>query len=311
MCYYYRMSDRAEKKDINPDKISYQDRNFMFMMEGVSVYVGNIVYECFHRSIPMHAHSDNSYEIHYISSGHGKVTISGKEYDTVPGTLYITGPHIRHSMIPDSKDPLSEYCVYLKLSDGSRNEKRVQSPIKIFRSIDVWYGKDRGGMMRLMKALFSELGRHDIGYRVAVESIIKQIIIACVRNYPVTEKDADYMGPGSNDNQYLTIEEAFLYEHATLTLTPLASRLSLSTRQTQRLLMEHYGMNFQSKKTEAKMSAAAIMLQSTDMTVTDIADELGYSSVEHFSSAFKRYYKMSASRYRQEAGDQSLIRRSR
>ena len=78
----------------------------------------------------------------------------------------------------------------------------------------------------------------------------------------------------------------------------LADRLNLSTRQTQRLLMDHYGMNFQSKRTEAKMNAAALMLRSPDVTVTRIADELGYSSVEHFSSAFRKYYEMSASQYR-------------
>ncbi len=57
-------------------------------------------------------------------------------------------------------------------------------------------------------------------------------------------------------------------------------------------------MNFQNKKTEAKMSAASIMLRSQDMTVTQIADELGYSSVEHFSVAFRKYYGMSATKYR-------------
>ena len=34
-----------------------------------------------------------------------------------------------------------------------------------------------------------------------------------------------------------------------------------------------------------------------------IADELGYSSVEHFSSAFKKYYGTSASRYRFNFGN--------
>ncbi len=280
-------------------KIAYQDRNIVFMMEGESVYVGNIVYERFGRSIPMHAHSDNSYEIHYICAGHGKVTVSGREYDTRPGTLYITGPHIRHSMIPDTEDPLEEYCVYLKLTPGTRSDAKSASALKIFRTAVEWYGRDRYGIHALMKSLFAELENENIGYRAVVESIIKQIIIACVRNCYATATDSDQKGLLSGDNQYLTIEEAFLYEYATLTLTALSKRLSLSTRQTQRLLMEHYGMNFQSKKTEAKMSAAALMLTSGDMTVTAIADELGYSSVEHFSSAFKKYYKMSASRYRQ------------
>ena len=279
-------------------KIAYQDRNFFFMMEGRSVYVGNIVYERFERSIPMHSHSDNSYEIHYISSGHGSVTVSGVEYDTRPGTLYITGPHVRHSMVPDPDDPLSEYCLYLKLSPGKDKDKRTASPLELFRSVDNWYGRDRYGIHNLMKTLFSEMEGENIGYRAVAESIIKQIIIACVRNCFATKKDPDDHDLGSGDDQYLKIEEAFLYEYSTLTLESLAGRLNLSTRQTQRLLLEHYGMNFQSKKTEAKMSAAALMLRLPDMTVTRIADELGYSSVEHFSSAFKKYYGMSASKYR-------------
>ena len=121
------------------DKIAYQDTNIVFMMEGESVFVGNIVYECFHRSIPMHAHSDNSYEIHYISAGHGKVTADGKEYDTGPGTLYLTGPHVKHSMIPDPEDPLSEFCVYLKLSPDTGKDKKIRSPLSVFRTMTIWY----------------------------------------------------------------------------------------------------------------------------------------------------------------------------
>ena len=67
-------SENEQKKDA--DKVAYQDPNIVFMMEGESVYVGNIVYEKFARSIPMHAHSDNSYEIHYIPEGRGSAARS-------------------------------------------------------------------------------------------------------------------------------------------------------------------------------------------------------------------------------------------
>lgn len=289
-------------KDIyaKSDKIAYHDSDIAFMLDGESVYVGNIVYECFHRSIPMHSHSDNSYEIHYISSGHGKVTVEGKEYDTLPGTLYITGPHVKHSMVPDSSNPLSEYCVYLKLSADRGKDKKILSPINAFRSMSIWYGQDRCDIYALMRALFTELEKQSLGYRTVVESLIKQIIISCVRNYSAVEEKSDSKALKAVEGQYLIIEEAFLYEYATLTLTELSARLNLSSRQTQRLLTEHYGMNFQSKKTEAKMSAAALMLGLPDKTITDIADELGYSSVEHFSTAFKKYYGMSASKYREK-----------
>ena len=43
-----------------------------------------------------------------------------------------------------------------------------------------------------------------------------------------------------------------------------------------------------------RMFLAAVELGS----MSAAAERLGYSSVEHFSAAFKQYYKMSASRYR-------------
>ena len=56
------MKDKYKKDiPIKDDKTAYQDTDIAFMMDGGSVYVGNIVYERFHRSIPMHSHSDNSY----------------------------------------------------------------------------------------------------------------------------------------------------------------------------------------------------------------------------------------------------------
>lgn len=295
------MRDNDVRSAVQADgKIAYQDQHIEFVMEDESVYVGNIVYECFQRSIPMHAHSDNSYEIHYIAAGHGFVTVEGVEYEVVPNTLYITGPHVLHSMIPDKADPLSEYCVYLKLSGRHKRTEQNLTPMQRFRATTVWYGFDRNGIYPLMRMLFEELKNQNLGYRTEVESLLKQLIVACVRNYSAEKAGRDPQRSGSSDQQFLTIEEAFLYEYGTLTLSELSDRLHLSIRQTQRLLLRHYGMNFQSKKTEARMSAAALMLRSFAYDITQIADALGYSSVEHFSTAFRRYYGESASAYRKK-----------
>ncbi|MDE6202602.1 MAG: helix-turn-helix transcriptional regulator, partial [Lachnospiraceae bacterium] len=100
------------------------------------------------------------------------------------------------------------------------------------------------------------------------------------------------------DNKYLIIEECFLYEYRTLTLDVLASRLGLGIRQTERLLKTHYGKTFLQKKTEARMSAASILLQNPGLSITQIAEDTGYSCIEHFSASFRRYYGQSATSYR-------------
>lgn len=50
------------------------------------------------------------------------------------------------------------------------------------------------------------------------------------------------------------------------------------------------------------MSAALILLQDPSNSITEISVQLGYSSVEHFSAAFRKYYGISASEWRKLHG---------
>ena len=95
------------------------------------------------------------------------------------------------------------------------------------------------------------------------------------------------------EQNYSLIEESFLYGYRDLTLEELSSHLGLSPRQTERLLRSQYGKTFRQKKNEAKMSAACLLLEEGKHSITDISLSLGYSSVEHFSAAFRRYFGMS------------------
>ena len=78
----------------------------------------------------------------------------------------------------------------------------------------------------------------------------------------------------------------------------LAGLLNLSVRQTQRLLLSHFCKTFSQKITEARMAAASQFLNNTRLSITEIAEQLGFSSIEHFSSAFHRYMGCSPSAYR-------------
>ncbi|MDY5871363.1 MAG: AraC family transcriptional regulator [Suilimivivens sp.] len=274
-----------------------------FSLGGYDFHVSNIVLEQFERSIPRHSHSKNSYEIHYIPFGYGKASINGKDYEVTPNTLFITGPFVEHAQIPNCQDPMCEYCIYLKLGHSSfpvssAPEKKLTA---LFKKTNFWFGQDTQDIHSLMKQLFFELEHHYTGYSIQAESLLKQLIIKLVRNYEnKPEISTRKVSPNLIDNKYLIIEECFLYEYRTLTLDKLSARLGLGIRQTERLLKDHYGKTFLQKKTEARMSAASILLQNSGLSITQIAEDTGYSCVEHFSASFKHYYGQSASAYRKE-----------
>ncbi|MCI8417722.1 MAG: AraC family transcriptional regulator [Lachnospiraceae bacterium] len=277
----------------------YTDLNIRFTVEQTDFYALNLVFERFLRTIPSHSHGNNSYEIHYIPSGYGHVKINQVLYDIVPGTLYITGPHVEHAQVPSREDPMCEYCVYVKVGKGKKKNPQTPSVLELFTGTPFWFGQDSQNIHGLMKQLFYELENRYTGYMIQVETLLTQLIILMVRNYEMKSKAKQHFAPSNlEDSKFIILEEYFLYEYQNLSLDMLAQRLGLSRRQTERLLKDHYGKTFQQKKTEAKMAAAAILLSDSSRTISSIAEELGYSSGEHFSAAFKRHYQMTAREYR-------------
>lgn len=292
----------------------YTDMNIRFTLDGIPVHGLNIAFERFTRAIPAHSHGNGCYEIHYIPFGYGKLEAQGQYYDISPNTLFVTGPHVEHAQTPLQEDPMQEYCVYLKIF-GNPRPKKPSPVMEAFASTPFWIGKDTQEIHLLMRRLFDELKHRYIGCQNQVELLLSQLLIHTVRNY---EQGRISRTVFSRDNlahsQSVVIEEYFLYEYPSLSLEALARRLKLSPRQTQRLLIEYYGKTFQQKKAEARMSAAAILLSDKDRSIASIAEALGYSSAEHFSSAFRKYYSTSPREYRKQPRSTSedagnLIRR--
>ena len=276
----------------------YTDMNIRFTMDGIPVHGLNIAFERFTRAIPAHSHGSGCYEIHYIPFGYGKLEAQGRYYDIVPNTLFITGPHVEHAQTPQPEDPMQEYCVYLKTL-GSPRSKKPSPVMEAFTSTPFWIGKDTKGILSLMRQLFDELAHRYIGYQNQVELLLSQLLIHTVRNYRQHRvSQTSFARSNLAHSQSVIIEEYFLYEYPSLSLDALARRLQLSPRQTQRLLMEYYGKTFQQKKAEARMSAAAILLSDKSRSIASIAEALGYSSGEHFSSAFRKYYNTNPREYR-------------
>ncbi|MDD3402148.1 MAG: AraC family transcriptional regulator [Hespellia sp.] len=271
--------------------ILFNDLNIQFTVENTSFFVLNMALERFLSPIPKHCHGNNSYELHYVSQGYGIVKIDGISYDISPNTFYVTGPYVEHEQIPYPADPMVEYSIYFKLNKQGTSTAYLD----LFKNTTTWIGQDIYDMHLILKSLFRDLQTKKSGYMIRVRALLQLYIVMAIRNYEHTPSKSDkhFESVNLSDSKAFIVEKSFLYEYRDLTLVKLSCYLSLSTRQTERFLKNYYQKTFLQKRTDARMSAAAVFLNNKSFTLSDIAEKTGYSSVEYFVHAFKKYYQVS------------------
>ena len=278
--------------------------NLSFSIGNISFRLQRIVLESVLRPIPLHSHGSGCFEFHYVLSGNGSILSNGTEYQAKPGVCYVTGPRIPHAQTSDPGSVMEEYCLYLKVTEKRQSSPWMAPELKEFlpqiNSTRSCFLPQAPELARLMTAVFKESSRKEMGCTIQIEALFKEILVLLIRSIQkdsaAETKKTSSLTP---DKALLLIDEAFLYGYQNLTLDDLASQLNLSRRQTERLLMQYYGKTFQQKKADARMAAAVVLLKK-QTSITRIAEALGYSSIEHFSASFKKYYGISPTAYRKQ-----------
>lgn len=250
--------------------------------------------------IAAHTHSNTSYEIHYAERGRGAVAIGGETHAVTGDTLYVTGPGVTHAQTSNIDDPITEYCLYL---DCQRGSGASRDPFVLFAKTTFWIGRDDGLIFPLMKQLIEENRRPQPDTREMSETFFRQIIIRLTRLYRRQSPAGAHEAPTpllTRAGLMPIIEDAFFYRHSSLTLDDLARLLNLSVRQTQRLIKQNFGKTFSQKLTEARIAAASQYLVNTGLSITEISERTGFSSIEHFSGVFHRLTGSSPREYRKQ-----------
>ena len=280
--------------------MKYRDLRLSFKMSDIDFMILSIGEETILTPFPKHSHSKNSYELHYIKSGRGTLIADSVTYNVGPGSFFVTGPGVFHEQISDMDDPMVEYGMYLQVSTAE--VLRRDNTLAQFINTPFFICDAGQEPALIMEEIFKELREKRFGYELMLNALIEQFLITITRFYEnKTVKKRKVAVAVPADMTYLTIEEAFLYDYKDLTLPELARRVNLGIRQTQRLLNKHYNLTFSQKKDEARMSAALLLLKGTNKSVGEISEELGFSSPEHFTNSFKKYFGKTPGAYRKKS----------
>lgn len=198
------------------------------------------------QSIAGHAHSKNSYELHFIIGGHGKLIIDSKEYSLKSGNVFITGPGIYHEQKTDKNDPLSDIFIYMQKKDGKGKNAMAQT----FLDTHFWFTESFESETAMQ--IVEEYKKNAPGGKWIIAGLMMKLLTEITRVYLPADFKETTASDSLNDKRFIIIENSFLY-NSDLTLGELSERIGLCERQAQRLLMKYYGKTFRQKKKEASL----------------------------------------------------------
>ena len=85
------------------------------------------------------------------------------------------------------------------------------------------------------------------------------------------------------------------YKNPNLSLSHLAETFHYSTSYLSRIFKSELGINFMEYLLDRRMEAAKNLLENSDLSVNDIAAEVGYSSYTSFIKIFKKFFGITPS----------------
>lgn len=212
-----------------------------FVWNGLKLTVSKIGGGTLHGEIATHAHSKNSYELHYITAGRGVLRTDTAEYPLQTGNFFITGPQVPHAQFSDEKSPMQDIFIYLQREDAPcKNAVGLT-----FAETHFWFcEKFPDTVLRL---IFLENRDRRVDYETAVSGLLQHLLTEIVRYFLPAEYTAAHETDSLNDRRFWIIENAFLFDEY-LTLRSLSEKIGLCERQTERLLQKYYGKGFREIK---------------------------------------------------------------
>ncbi len=116
---------------------------------------------------------------------------------------------------------------------------------------------------------------------------------------PASDRRGDFPARQGSEHILDQVEE-YIHQHymEKLTLGALGKRFYINSAYLGQLFCKRFKMSFNEYLSLERLSRAAMLLQSTDRLVYEIATEVGFSTLNYFIKQFSAHYGVSPTKYR-------------
>ena len=238
-------------------------------------------------------HTHNHLELFYIIGGKGQFLIQDQLYPVNVNNLVMINPNVPHTEVSLNAQPL-EYIVLgidgieLQTSETSNGQFSI---LDQFESVEI------SGCLR---NILREMEMKSTGYKDVCQAYMEILIIRLMRNTALaipTEPQAV-----STNRQCAAIRRYIdLHFKESLTLEQLADEGHMNKYYLSHAFKREYGISPINYMISLRIRESKYLLAETDLSMSQIAQLLGFSSLSYFSQVFRKTQGLSPMEYRQNS----------
>lgn len=236
-------------------------------------------------------HTHNHLELFYIVGGRGQFSIQDQLYPVNANNLVIINPNIPHTEVSLNAQPM-EYIVLgiegIALETGDKENGQF-SILDHFESVEI------SGCLR---NILREMELKNTGYEDVCQAYMEILIIRLMRSTALAVPTAPQTISGNRQcaavRQYID-----LHFKEALTLDQLAEEAHMNKYYLSHTFKKEYGVSPINYMISRRIEESKYLLAETDLSLSQIAQLLGFSSLSYFSQVFRRTQGASPMEYRQ------------
>lgn len=275
------------------------------------------------------AHRHDFLEFSYVIEGSGTESINGVLHPMKPGTFTFVLPYQVHQIYTDPGSKLVLYnCMFSMdlLMEGAKQEGLIELIDAIGEPAFVqFHGNERQIIRNIIEDMYSEYQQQNHWRQTMLQIRLKELLIRFDRyrrekhvNAQRSKAAHDLQVEQNMIMDMATMDKAkkekarparqfsiwpvihYIHQHYQddLTLAELATRFNMSISRISEVIKETTGQNFLQFLHDLRIRHACSLLVSTEMSVSEIALEVGYGSYNTFSRVFREAKGIVPSEYR-------------
>jgi len=245
-------------------------------------------------------HDQICHEISFIVSGTGKFYGCGKYYPVERNMIFLNKKGEIHEILSDDSNPLRFLYIGFLFDEHARKDALLFEISELFNNLENPVIADTNDIYSVFMKITNEFIMRSPTGDYLISLYLKQMLVLIYRSFYAhnTKKYQDYYDTGNYKeiihNIMVYIDSNFNY---ITNLSDISKYFGYSYGYLSQIFTKITGKTLKDYLYEKKFGHAVGLLKN-NISITDIAEILGYNSIHAFSRAFKKYFSISPKEYK-------------